>query len=108
MERIEYNRNRTRVPQAGREHKARNLSAPNTRCHYSASGSGISNIVLATTSVHERRHEGSVTVDCRRLTKCSTIATKRSNHNADPPAIISACMVPLRLKVARLRMMRAR
>ena len=42
------------------------------------------------------------------LTICSTIATNGSNQSGEPPAVIAACMVPLRLKVARLRMMSAR
>lgn len=36
------------------------------------------------------------------------MATNRSKNSLLPPASISACMVPLRLKVLRQRMMRAR
>jgi hypothetical protein len=35
-------------------------------------------------------------------------ATNRSKNSCEPPAIISICIVPLRLKVPRLRMMSAR
>lgn len=44
----------------------------------------------------------------QKLTKCSTNATNKSNQRLVPPRIISACIVPLRLKISLPRMISAR
>ena len=54
-----------------------------------------------------KSHCGQSKTIARRLTIWLLMATKRSK-NSRPPASISICMVPERLKVWRLRMMRAR
>lgn len=58
-------------------------------------------------AVQRRSRDGTYCVDEMSLTWLHR-ATKRSKKSWVPPLYISSCMVPLRLKVPRERMMRAR